>query len=58
MALPFRYYLRVRYIECDAQKVVFNSRYSEYVDVVDQRVPPRDRRACLNSSRGASIFSS
>jgi acyl-CoA thioester hydrolase len=33
MAAPFRYYLRVRYIECDAQKVVFNSRYSEYVDV-------------------------
>ena len=31
--LPFRYYLRVRYIECDAQKVVFNSRYAEYVDV-------------------------
>jgi acyl-CoA thioester hydrolase len=30
---PFCYYLRVRYIECDAQKVVFNSRYSEYVDV-------------------------
>src|SRR5262245_11188106 len=33
MTDPFRYYLRVRYIECDAQKVVFNSRYSEYVDV-------------------------
>ena len=31
--MAFRYYLRVRYIECDAQKVVFNSRYSEYVDV-------------------------
>ena len=31
--MTFRYYLRVRYIECDAQKVVFNSRYSEYVDV-------------------------
>ncbi len=30
---PYRYYLRVRYIECDAQKVVFNSRYGEYVDV-------------------------
>jgi acyl-CoA thioester hydrolase len=30
---PFRYYLRVRYLECDAQKVVFNSRYAEYVDV-------------------------
>ncbi len=33
MTQPFRYYLRVRYIECDAQKVVFNSRYAEYVDV-------------------------
>ena len=33
MSQAFRYYLRVRYIECDAQKVVFNSRYSEYVDV-------------------------
>jgi acyl-CoA thioester hydrolase len=33
VAQPFRYYLRVRYIECDAQKVVFNSRYGEYVDV-------------------------
>lgn len=31
--LPFRYYLRVRYGEVDAQKVVFNSRYSEYVDI-------------------------
>jgi acyl-CoA thioester hydrolase len=30
---PFRYYLRIRYGECDAQKVVFNSRYSDYVDV-------------------------
>ncbi len=29
---PFTYRLRVRYIECDAQKVVFNSRYAEYVD--------------------------
>jgi acyl-CoA thioester hydrolase len=33
MSDPFRYFLRVRYIECDAQKVVFNSRYSDYVDV-------------------------
>jgi acyl-CoA thioester hydrolase len=30
---PFALYLRVRYAECDAQKVVFNSRYAEYVDV-------------------------
>ena len=33
MAERFRYYLRVRYGECDAQKVVFNSRYSDYVDI-------------------------
>jgi acyl-CoA thioester hydrolase len=33
LIVAFRYYLRVRYIECDAQKVVFNSRYAEYVDV-------------------------
>ena len=30
---PFRYYLRVRYGECDAQKIVFNSRYGEYLDL-------------------------
>lgn len=30
---PFRYYLRIRYSECDAQKVVFNARYGEYVDL-------------------------
>ena len=30
---PFRYFLRVRYNECDAQKVVFNSRYGDYVDL-------------------------
>lgn len=29
----FRYRLRVRYGECDAQKVVFNARYGEYVDL-------------------------
>ncbi len=32
-ATPFRYYLRVRYGECDAQKVVFNARYGDYVDI-------------------------
>jgi acyl-CoA thioester hydrolase len=31
--LPFRYFLRVRYSECDAQKVVFNARYGDYVDL-------------------------
>ena len=29
----FRFLLRVRYSECDAQCVVFNARYGEYVDV-------------------------
>jgi acyl-CoA thioester hydrolase len=33
MNQPFRYYLRVRYGECDAQKVVFNARYGDYVDI-------------------------
>jgi acyl-CoA thioester hydrolase len=35
MATPdsFRYLLRVRYAECDAQKVVFNARYGEYIDL-------------------------
>ncbi|MFM2421864.1 MAG: hypothetical protein RL291_394 [Pseudomonadota bacterium] len=30
---PFRYVMRVRYGECDAQRVVFNARYGEYVDL-------------------------
>jgi len=29
----FIHLLRVRYAECDAQKVVFNGKYAEYVDV-------------------------
>jgi acyl-CoA thioester hydrolase len=29
----FCYLLRVRYAECDAQKVVFNGRYVDYIDV-------------------------
>lgn len=29
----FAYLLRVRYAECDAQGVVFNARFGEYVDV-------------------------
>ena len=30
---PFEFRLRVRYGECDAQGVVFNARYADYVDV-------------------------
>ncbi len=33
MPTPFRYYLRVRYQECDAQGVVFNARYGDYIDI-------------------------
>ena len=32
MTKPFRYFLRVRYQECDAQHVVFNARYGDYID--------------------------
>jgi acyl-CoA thioesterase FadM len=32
-APPFRYLLRVRYGECDAQKIVYNARYGDYVDL-------------------------
>jgi len=30
---PFTHYLRVRYSECDAQAIVFNAKYVEYIDV-------------------------
>ena len=30
---PFRYLLRVRYGECDAQGIVFNARWGEYIDL-------------------------
>lgn len=30
---PFRFRFRVRYGECDAQGVVFNARYGDYVDI-------------------------
>ena len=33
MTKPFRYFLRVRFQDCDAQHVVFNPRYSEYADL-------------------------
>ena len=33
MSEPFCYCLRVRYGECDGQKVVFNARYGDYVDL-------------------------
>lgn len=33
MTRPFRYLLRVRYSECDAQHVVFNAKYGEYFDL-------------------------
>lgn len=32
-APPFRFRFRVRYGECDAQGVVFNARYADFVDI-------------------------
>lgn len=31
--MSFRYRLRVRYGECDAQKIVYNARWADYVDL-------------------------
>ena len=31
--IPFRFLLRVRYGEVDAQKIVFNARWGDYVDI-------------------------
>lgn len=33
MAQPFTHLLRVRYADCDAQAIVFNGKYVEYIDV-------------------------
>ena len=33
MDSPFTLLLRVRYAECDAQQVVFNARYADYLDI-------------------------
>ncbi|HEX4856322.1 MAG TPA: thioesterase family protein [Limnobacter sp.] len=33
MNKPFEFVFRVRYSECDAQGVVFNARYGDYVDL-------------------------
>ena len=30
---PFRFLFRVRYGECDAQAIVFNARWGDYVDI-------------------------
>ena len=40
MSGHFRYYLRVRYGECDAQKVVFNARYADYIDLATTELAP------------------
>ena len=49
MSQRFRYYVRVRYQECDAQHVVFNARYGDYIDLACfeflRAALPRSRRA-------------
>jgi len=41
----FCYLLRVRYAECDAQKVVFNGKYVEYIDIAVSEY----MRACMGN---------
>ena len=43
----FRYRMRVRYGECDAQKVVFNARYLDYADIAITEYWREIRRAGL-----------
>jgi acyl-CoA thioester hydrolase len=33
MTEPFRYRMRVRYGDCDGQRVVYNARYGDYIDL-------------------------
>jgi len=47
MLHPFRYYVRVRYQDCDSQHVVFNARYGDYIDLaitefMSATMPDRD----------------
>ena len=47
MPHPFRYYVRVRYQDCDSQHVVFNARYGDYIDLaitefMSATMPDRD----------------
>ena len=47
MLLPFRYYVRVRYQDCDSQHVAFNARYGDYIDLavtefLSAAMPSRD----------------
>lgn len=47
MTTPFRHYVRVRYQDCDSQHVVFNARYSDYIDLANTQflfavMPHRD----------------
>lgn len=47
MSQPFRYYVRVRYQDCDSQHVVFNARYGDYIDLaitefLSATMPDRD----------------
>jgi acyl-CoA thioester hydrolase len=54
-AAPFRYYLRVRYGECDQQGVVYNARYGEYVDLASTEFL-RSAFAPLNCFDGSFEF--
>lgn len=53
MSQPFCFRFRVRYNECDAQQVVFNARYGDYVDLAIKEFM-RAMRCCYKElqSRG------
>jgi len=51
MSDPFRYLLRVRYGECDGQKIVFNARWADYVDAAATEYT----RAVFGAVDGATI---
>ena len=57
MPQQFRYLLRVRYGECDAQKVVFNVHYGHYVDLAVLEFIRALGSSPMSSSMGRSIIS-
>jgi len=54
--LPFRFRFRVRYAECDAQSVMFNARYADYVDIaVNEYGDFQPTCVCHSNASGLTI---
>ena len=56
MSRRFRYYLRVRYQECDAQHVVFNARYGAQLGQQDSSTTAGEPPATTASTRPAETL--